>query len=205
MVRQMKFDLFMCEKYLSLVRPVLEANGVVLRIYSKIRVKRPCLEASQVKNGYCLWDEVADNSIMNRDKGGRGDHNRVVMVLCGDCLIRGRRDNIESQPTGTKSRVTLCEYRSKQDRAVRSEVEAVGRLGAAAVDIGCRDAKAVTVDERLGGPGRRIGWLIAGSAGCGRKDRDCSNQRGEPILSRYESRLGEWLACESGPCRGVTL
>lgn len=72
MVRQMKFDLFMCEKYLSLVRPVLEANGVVLRIYSKIRVKRPCLEASQVKNGYCLWDGVADNSIMNRDKGGRG-------------------------------------------------------------------------------------------------------------------------------------
>lgn len=109
---------------------------MVLRIYSKVRVKRPCLKTSRVKNGYCLWDGVADNSIMSRDTKEGGGHNRVEMVLCGDCLIRGRRDNIESQPTGTKSRVTLCEYRSKQDRAVRSEVEAVGRLGAAAVDIG---------------------------------------------------------------------
>lgn len=40
----------------------------MLRIYSKTRVKRPCLEAPGYKKGYCLWDGVADNSIMKGDK-----------------------------------------------------------------------------------------------------------------------------------------
>ena len=63
---------------------------------------------------------------------------------------------VESRPVTTEA-----------SRAESSQVGCPGRgrLGAAAGGYWYRDAKAVEVDERLGGPGRRMGWLIAGSAG----------------------------------------
>lgn len=129
----------------------------MLRIYSKIRVKRPCLEPPEFKNGYCIWDGVADNSIMNRDNGG----GTIELGWSFVAIVSYEGDETISKvsPLGQRVESPLCEIRSKQDRAVRPEAEAGGRLGAAAVDIG------VEVDERLGGPGRRIRWLIAGSAG----------------------------------------
>jgi hypothetical protein len=94
-----------------------------------------------------------------KEEGAQWD-NRVGMVLCGVCLGRGRTDNMESQPPGTKGRVTPCEQRSRQGS------EQSGRMSkAAAADIGVEMPRPSKVDERLGGPGRRIRWLIAGSAG----------------------------------------
>lgn len=113
---------------------VHEANGVVLRIYSKIRVKRPCLEPPGFKKGYCVWDGVADNSIMNRDNGG----GTIGLGWSFVAIVSYEGDETISKvsPLGQRVESPLREYRSKQDRAVRPEVEAGGRLGAAAVDIG---------------------------------------------------------------------
>lgn len=84
---------------------------------------------------------------MNRDN--RGGTIGLGWSFVAIVSYEGDETISKVSPLGQRVESPFCEIRSKQDRAVRPE----------AVDIG------VEVDERLSGPGRRIRWLIAGSAG----------------------------------------